>query len=122
MQINRIKSIAERLVVSPLTVYYEVNKYAENSGNTKIDLESGKEIHRATSNFNKQFKPLSECLFGTKTPAPARYIASAREHFSSPFFEILKPYIAEHHKSAGFLQSILNIPLLDARSLLEALH
>lgn len=122
MQINRIKAIAERLVVSPLTVYYEVNKYAENSGNPKIDLESGKEIHRATSNFNKQFKPLSECLFGTKTPSPSRYIASAREHFNSSFFEILKPYLVEHHKSAGFLQSILNVPLLDARSLFEALH
>lgn len=120
-QINRIKTVAEQLVVSPLTVYYEINKYAAHHGKTKIDLESGKEIHKATSNFNKQFKPVSECLFGTKNPSPARYIASAKEQFGSPFFDILKEYIANNHKSASFIQSILNIPLLDAQNVYEEL-
>jgi transcriptional regulator with XRE-family HTH domain len=120
-QINRIKTVAEQLVVSPLTVYYEINKYAAHHGKTKIDLESGKEIHKATSNFNKQFKPVSECLFGTKNPSTTRYMASAKEQFGSPFFDILKEYIKENHKSASFIQSILNIPLLDAQNIYEEL-
>jgi transcriptional regulator with XRE-family HTH domain len=120
-QINRIKTIAERLVVSPLTVYYEVNKYALTSGNPALDLESGKEIHKATSTFNKQFNSVSECLFGTKTPSPSRYIASARDHFDSPFFELLKKQLVAHHKSASFIQSILNIPLLDAQNVYKEL-
>jgi transcriptional regulator with XRE-family HTH domain len=120
-QINHIKKVAEQLVVSPLTVYYEINKYATHHGKTRIDLESGKEIHKATSNFNKQFKPVSECLFGTKNPSPTRYMASAKEHFGSPFFDILKVYIANNHKSASFIQSILNIPLLDAQNVYEEL-
>jgi len=120
-QINRIKTIAERLVVSPLTVYYEINKYAVQTGRPKINLESGNEIHKATSNFNKQFSPVSENLFGTKNPSPARYIASAKERFGSPFFNILKAYLVEHHKSASFVQSILNIPLLDAQNVYEEL-
>ena len=80
------------------------------------------EIHKATSNFNKQFFPVSESLFGTKEPSPARYIASAKEQFGSPFFEILRKYLAPHHKSANFIQSILNIPLLDAQNVYEALQ
>jgi Zn-dependent peptidase ImmA (M78 family) len=121
-QINRIKTVAESLVVSPLTVYCEINKYAAQNGKPMIDLESGNEIHKATSNFNKQFFPVSESLFGTKESFPARYIASAKEQFGSPFFDILRKYIAQHHKSASFIQSILNIPLLDAQNVYEALQ
>jgi transcriptional regulator with XRE-family HTH domain/Zn-dependent peptidase ImmA (M78 family) len=120
-QIKHIKSLAERLVVSPLTVYYEINNYALHSRTPKIELEANKEIYQATTNFNKQFKPVNECLFGTKYPSPSRYIASAKEHFGSPFFDILKTYLVEHHKSASFIQSILNIPLLDAQSVYEDL-
>ncbi len=120
-QINRIKSLAERLVVSPLTVYYEINNYALHARNPKIELEANKEIYQATTNFNKQFKPVNECLFGTKYLSPSRYIASAKEHFGSPFFDILKTYLIEHHKSASFIQSILNIPLLDAQNVYEEL-
>jgi len=122
LQINQIKSLAERLVVSPLTVYYEINNYAINSRNPKIELERNKEIFQATTKFNKQFKPVNECLFGTKYPSPSRYIASAKEHFGSPFFDILKMYLVKYHKSASFIQSILNIPLLDAQNIYEELR
>jgi len=115
-QINHIKGVAERLVVSPLSVYFEINKFAAHHGKPKIELELHQEIYQATSNFNKEFKPISECLFGTKNPSPSRYIASATEHFMSPFFDILKRYVVEHHKSASFIQSLLNIPLLDAQN------
>jgi len=120
-QINHIKSLAERLVVSPLTVYYEINKYADYSGKPKIDLESSKAIYQATTNFNKQFKQVSEGLFGTKSPSPSRYVASAKEYFGSPFFDILGKYLTEHHKSASFIQSLLNIPLLDAQNVYKEL-
>ncbi len=120
-QINAIKTVAERLVVSPLTVYYQINKYAAFSGKPKIDLETSKAIYQATTKFNKQFKPVNECLFNTKTPAPSRYIACAKEFFGSPFFDVLKQYLTEHHKSASFIQSLLNIPLLDAQNVYKEL-
>ncbi len=121
-QINRIKSLAEKLVVSPLTVYYQINKYADYSGNPKIDLESSKAIYQVTTNFNKQFQRVSEGHFGTKSPSPSRYVASAKEYFSSPFFDILGKYLIEHHKSASFIQSLLNIPLLDAQNVYKELR
>ncbi|MEQ8152717.1 MAG: helix-turn-helix domain-containing protein [Smithellaceae bacterium] len=120
-QINHIKSLAERLVVSPLTVYYQINKYAVHSEEPKIDLETNKEIYQATTNFNREFKLVGEGLFGTKSPSPSRYIASAKELFGSPFFEILKKYIIDHHKSASFIQCLLNIPLLDAQNVYKEL-
>lgn len=120
-RINRIKETADRLVVSPLTVYYEINKYAEFKGTAKIDLDSGNEIHKATTNFNKSFKPVSEILFGTKEPSASRYIACAKEAFNSPFFEVLKKYLKTHRKSASFIQSLLNIPFLDAQNVYEEL-
>jgi transcriptional regulator with XRE-family HTH domain len=120
-QINHVKSLAEKLVVSPLTVYYEINKYAAYSGKPKIDLESSKAIYQATTNFNKQFQQVSEGLFGTKSPSPSRYVASAKECFDSLFFDILGKYLIEHHKSASFIQSLLNIPLLDAQNVYKEL-
>ena len=120
-QIKRIKSVAEKLVVSPLTVYYQINKYAAFCGKSEIDLETSKAIFQATTRFNQQFKPVNECLFNTKTPAPSRYVACAKELFGSPFFDVLKKYLTDYHKSAGFIQSLLNIPLLDAQNVYEEL-
>lgn len=120
-QINRIKETAERLVVSPLTVYYEINKYADQYGLVKLDLATGNEIHKATSNFNKSFKPVSEALFGTKEPSASRYISCAQDAFNSPFFDVLRKYLLSNRKSATFVQSILNIPILDAQNVYEEL-
>jgi len=43
-QINRLKAIADKLVVSPLTVYYEINKYASHINEPEIDLETNRAI------------------------------------------------------------------------------
>ena len=120
-QIVRIKETADRLVVSPLTVYYEINNYAEFKGMARISFDTDNEIHKATSNFNKSFKPVSELLFGTKEPSASRYVACAKEAFNSPFFTMLQKYLKAHRKSAGFVQSILNIHLLDAQNVYEEL-
>lgn len=120
-QINRIKEVASHLVVSPLTVYFEINKYAGHHKLPKIDLETEQEIYRAGTNFNKQFSLVSKYLFETDTPTPAQYMACARDVLGSPFFEVLKTYVVEHRKSASFLQSLLNIPLPDAQGVHEEL-
>lgn len=120
-QINHIKSVAEHLVVSPFTVYSEINKYAVHHQLPEIDLLSNNEIHKATSNFNKNYKLVSEYLFKTNNPSPSQYVACAKEQFGSPFFDMLRAHIADHRKSASFIQAILNIPLLDAQNIYEEL-
>lgn len=120
-QINRIKEVAEALIVSPLTVYYEVNKFAAQHGLPQIDLASKQEIYRANTNFNKDYLSVSELLFKSASPTPAQYVESAREVFESPFFEVLKDFVTKHRKSPSFLQSLLNIPLSDAQGVHEEL-
>jgi transcriptional regulator with XRE-family HTH domain len=120
-RLNHIKSVAEKLCVSPLTVYLEVNNYAEQSHLPKIDLEDHQEIYKANTNFNKAFKTISECLFDDKTPSPDQYIRSAAKHFGSSFFDVLKKYLKENQKPASFVQSVLRMSLLDARNIYEAL-
>ncbi len=120
-QLNHIKSVAERLTVSPLTVYLEINKYAEQHNLPLVNLEKDRAIYKANTNFNKSFSTISSCIFSDKTPSAEQYIRSAKDHLGSPFFSSLKAYIKEKRKPASFIQNVLRIPLLDARNIYEAL-
>lgn len=120
-QINRVKQIAQALVVSPITVYYEINKYAKYTNKPEIDLETNKEIFKAARNFNKKFNTVSQFLFNNKKPTTAEYVSCSKETFQSPFFDALRSYLKENRKSAGFIQSILNLPVADAQYLYEEL-
>jgi transcriptional regulator with XRE-family HTH domain/Zn-dependent peptidase ImmA (M78 family) len=118
-QINCLKEIAEKLVISPLTVYYEINKYARHTNEPEIDLETNNAIYKATTVFNKQFHTVSESLFKNKKPTAAEYMSCSKELFQSPFFDALILFLKDNKKSAGFIQSLLNLPLAAAQSLYE---
>ena len=118
--INQIKNVAADLVVSPYTVYKEINKYAENYHRPTFDLESGNEIYKANTNFHKAFNTISDSLFKNEIPSPSQYI-SLDKLFDTPFFEILRKYLIQEKKSPAFLQSILSIAFLDAQGVYEEL-
>lgn len=121
-QISRLKEIAEKLVVSPLTVYYEINKYARHINKPGIDFETNRAIYKATTVFNKQFHTISEYLFENKKPTAAEYMSCSKKVFQSPFFEVLISFLKDNKKSAGFIQNLLNLPLADAQYLYEELR
>lgn len=116
-KLNCIMSIAKENVISPYTVYYQANKFAEHNGLPPIDLEGS--IHARVANFNKGHANLSEIIFGdgTETLDAKDYIKKAEEAFDTPFFMILKDYLQQTKKGAGIVQSIMDIPLLDAQSI-----
>ncbi len=118
-QINRIKELAEDLTISPLTIYYEINKYAEYSKKPIINLEQNREIYKANTNFCNQYKSLSKALFKELPPSPKSYLRSAKELFNSPFFESLHSFLVEKKKSVGFLQALLSLPPADAHLLYQ---
>jgi transcriptional regulator with XRE-family HTH domain len=120
-QINRLKQVAEVLVVSPITIYYEINKYAKDAKKPKIDLERDREIYKATTNFGKEYPTVSQVLFDNKKPTPSEYISCPKKTFDSPFFEAVTAFLKENKKPAGFIQSVLNLPLADAQLLYEEL-
>lgn len=120
-QINRIKEIAKDLVVSPLTVYYEINKYARHIDRPEIDLETNREIYKTTTVFNKEYYTVSQNVFNNKKPTASEYISCPKKLFESPFFDTLSAFLKDNKKSAGFIQSILNLPMADAHYLYEEL-
>ncbi len=119
-RLNEITRLANEHLISPLTVYKQVNSCAQSSGRTLLQLEP--QIYKWNTNFNKNYLNVSRSLFdGTMPPEPASYVNVVTGNFETPFFDILGKYLREQHKGPGFVQTVMDIPLLDARSLHEAL-
>lgn len=121
-KITHVISLADQLTISPWTVIGQVNKYAESTGLPQIQL-SKSAFPGAVTNFNKKYKNLSEALFGNTElderghPSARDYIEKAESAFETPFFDLLRKYLKEHVKGPGYVQTVLDMPLLDARSI-----
>jgi len=122
IKINHVISLADELTISPWTVIGQVNKYAEHTGQAQIKL-SKSSFPGAVTNFNKKYKNLSEALFGNieldeqGKPSARDYIEKTEAAFDTPFFDLLRKYLKEHDKGPGYVQTVLDMPLLDARSI-----
>ena len=114
-QITKIKRYAERFDISLVSVYYEINKYAKHYGLNPI--EAGNNLYAINTNFNKKFYNVRETILEGKKPDAKHYISACKTVFNTPFFGILKSFLAEQRKSAGFVQCILDTPLLDAKGI-----
>lgn len=121
-KIVHVIDLADQLTISPWTVIGQVNKYAESTGRPQIQL-SKSAFPGAVTNFNKRYKNLSEALFGGceldehGKPSARDYIEKAESAFDTSFFELLRKYLREHDKGPGYVQTVLDMSLLDARSL-----
>ena len=119
-QLSRIIEVAKDLLISPLTVYLEVNRYAENTNKPKIDLESDKSIFKATNHFCSQYLTVAETVFDKQLPpSPKAYIEKCEKLFKTPIFEALKQYLRDQRKSSSYLQSIMSLAPVDAQALFE---
>lgn len=121
-KIAHVIGLADQLTISPWTVIGQVNKYAESTGQPQIQL-SKSAFPGAVTNFNKKYKNLSEALFGNTEldehghPSARDYIEKVEGAFETPFFDLLRKYLKEHDKGPGYVQTVLDMPLLDARSI-----
>lgn len=121
-KIAHVIGLADQLTISPWTVIGQVNKYAESTGQPQIQL-SKSAFPGAVTNFNKKYKNLSEALFGDTEldehghPSARDYIEKVEGAFETPFFDLLRKYLKEHDKGPGYVQTVLDMPLLDARSI-----
>ena len=114
-RIHEIIKLADSLTISPITVYKAINDFVTASGLVELNLEP--DIYAATTNFNKNYPNVSEILFDEKPCSASDYINKTKELFGSPFFEALRVYLSENEKSSGFIQSILNCSILDAKEI-----
>ncbi|MDP9687203.1 UNVERIFIED_ORG: transcriptional regulator with XRE-family HTH domain [Pseudomonas mohnii] len=120
-KISYVIGLADSLIISPYTVIGQVNQYAKHAGKPEIVL--GNSFHGAVTNFNKKYLNLSAALFSkvdldsTGKPSARDYISNVENIFETKFFDMLRKYLKEHSKGAGFVQTVLDMPLLDARSI-----
>ncbi len=119
-QISEIIEIAKKFIISPNTVKSQVEQFAKYSGQSQINL--GRGFYGAVTNFNKSYLNLSDALFDNDASLDARdFVSVAEREFETPFFDLLRNYLKENAKGPGIISSIMDIPLLDARSILEEL-
>lgn len=118
---SHIINLAKQFGISPWTVIEQVNTYAKFIGQTEfLDKNT---FAAALTNFNKGYKNISEVLFGDTElddqgkPSAREYVDKSGELFETPFFDLLSKYLKEHNKGAGFVQTVLDMPLLDAQSI-----
>ncbi len=116
-KIRKVLDLADKETISPYTVIGQANKYATHVGLPEIML-SNASFGGAVTNFNKRFYNLSNALLGDIEHFDARdYINKTEKAFETPFFELLRKYLKEQNKGAGYVQAVTDMPLLDARSL-----
>ena len=115
-KIQCLKSIAVRELISPNTIFVQANSYAEVNGIPKLEL--GNRLYGWITEFNKSYENLSEALLGDLSTLSARdYIKKTEVTFETPFFDLLRQYLKQTDKGPGIVQSVTDMPLLDARSI-----
>ena len=113
-----ILSKAEELLISPVTVFQELNRYAGYINLPALDLNG---LYPATAKLNKNYSLMSEVVLGTKKPLPEHYINGTTQTFNTPFFKCLKMYLKDSKKDHSYIQRIMNVPITDAKGIFHFL-
>ncbi len=112
-KIKTLISTAYDLIISPITILKEINKYAKNNNLDLIDLEENT-FYAATTNFTKAYSLTSELLLGIGKPTVENYIKVAEDKFNTVFFTLLNKYKEKNNITSSYIKSVLNIPTSDA--------
>lgn len=117
LQINEIKKIAYQHVISPYSVYCQINSYAKHVGQEALALVPA--IHKSATSINKELPLASKVIFENDNaePEPSSYIVRIKEAFNTPFFDILSQYLKATGKGPGFVQTVMDVSTLDARGI-----
>jgi transcriptional regulator with XRE-family HTH domain len=119
-RVKLIKSLAETYRISPTTINLSVQAYAEYHNKTPVHI--GASIHGAPANFNKALGKVSDQIFLKGAPSAKAYIAKSRAVFHTPFFDALQRHLRDSKAGQGYVETVLQIPLLDAKSVFDELR
>ncbi|WP_211453137.1 helix-turn-helix domain-containing protein [Collimonas antrihumi] len=118
--INTIKRVAKERTISFYTVVKRLNRYAENRG-LKDFTQHKSAFFGASKNFEKSFPLISEALFPDGKPDAADYISENESVFKTPIYNIMRQYLTDSAHGAGWLAEVMDISLIDAKALYQAL-
>lgn len=118
-QIRVLFTWAELHMISPNSVYKEIEKFAafHQESFTKIP---GTTLHAAITNMHKNHDLVSEQLFDGKTPSADHFMRVVQDAFGTQAYNALSRYVREKQPSAGTVATILGISRMDASAYLDA--
>ncbi|MFT4925376.1 MAG: transcriptional regulator with XRE-family HTH domain, partial [Phenylobacterium sp.] len=119
-KIEHLLAIAEKEVISPYTVIAQINKCAVHSEKQQINLTG--DFDDAVAEFNTIYSNLSTSILGDLNELDARkFVQKTKSSFETPFFDLLRQYLKDSNKGSGYVQSVTDMSLLDARSIYSEL-
>lgn len=119
-KVKVLMEAALEYLISPLSIYKELEKHARATGCSFEDLDQSF-LHARIHTFNEKFQTISEILFDGEKPSADHYMRKAVEVFDTPVFKALGEREVESEVSESIISRMFDIPLVDARELKEAL-
>jgi transcriptional regulator with XRE-family HTH domain len=110
---------AEENMISPLTVYKEIEKFVISSSALFAPI-TDTVLFGFIAAFNKRYQTLGEYFFNGKTPTADHFMRIVQEAFGTKVYSALSQYVREKEPGAGAIATILGINRMDARGYLEA--
>ena len=111
IKITMILEEAKMRSVAPICIFKEINGFLTKNGMPVLDFD----IYGASTNYLRSVPLLSDVLFEAKRPPAQKYIEVTSEYFGSDFWDALSTWVIENNKTSSAVQTVLNIPLSDAK-------
>jgi len=113
--VKKLEELAKQDLISPYTVLKEANKHAAQSG--LAPLPEDEDFFKGLTRFNQKYKNVSRIILGDGEPSVQAYIKHCSEQLETPFFTILQGFLRDSGQSPGFVQTVMDLPLLDAKGI-----
>lgn len=113
IKITMILEEAKMRSVAPICIFKEINGFLTKNGMPVLDFD----IYGASTNYFRSVPLLSDVLFEAKRPPAQKYIEVTSEYFGSDFWDALSTWVVENNKTSSAVQTVLNIPLSDAKEI-----
>ncbi|MEX2131236.1 MAG: helix-turn-helix domain-containing protein [Pseudohongiellaceae bacterium] len=112
---KRLFELAKREIISPYTILMEVNKFAEHFGH--VPLKKDHDFFKDLTRFNQQYPNVSKIILDTEQTSAADFVSRSGEALATPFFGILRQYLSKSDQGPSYVQTVMDLPLLDAKGI-----
>lgn len=110
---------AEDHMISPNSVYKQIEKHADSTGSPFSEIE-GRVLHGFIASFNKSYQTVGDYFFDGKLPTADHFMRIVQDAFGTKVYSALSRYVREREPGAGTIATILGVNPMDARGYLEA--
>ncbi len=111
VKITMILDEAKMRSIAPICIFKEINGFLTKSEMPVLDFD----IYGASTNYLRPVPLLSDVLFEEKAPSAKKYIEVTLTYFGPVFWNALSSWLIENNKTSSAVQTVLNIPLSDAK-------